>query len=167
MAHAVAHRLLVTQDRFDLRPVKVRFVVYKVAPVLHFSKYFGLPLSVSFQQCSILTFILTLLLSQGQAGTKCENSQGYQQVLGGKVLSCIFRASKSYMVSWRDALCLGIKWRFQLQPFYSSVTATTTYCLLFRRLHRLQSRSALCRCKNKICPSVEPNSDRMVCHAVA
>lgn len=67
----------------------------------YFSKYFGLPLSVSFQKFSVLIFILTLLLSQGEAGAAWKTSQGYQPTSERKLLTLSFRASKSLIV------CLG------------------------------------------------------------
>ena len=51
--------------RFDPRPVHMRFVG-KVALDRFFSEYFGFTLSVSFHQCSILIFIYTFLLPEGQ-----------------------------------------------------------------------------------------------------
>jgi len=39
------------------------------------SKYFGFPMSVSFHQCSLLVFIYTLLLSEGQTGEAWEPSK--------------------------------------------------------------------------------------------
>jgi hypothetical protein len=54
------------------------------------SKHFGFHVSVSFHQCSILIFILLLLLSEGQAGPSAEtfiqsNSFGHRGTLHRKV----------------------------------------------------------------------------------
>jgi len=51
------------------------FVMVIVALGWALSKYFGLPLSVSFHQCSMLIFIYTFLLPNEQTGEAGEPSQ--------------------------------------------------------------------------------------------
>jgi hypothetical protein len=53
---------------FHAASVLVRLVMDKAELGQFFSEYFGLPLSVSFRQCSIPLFISMLLLPEGQMG---------------------------------------------------------------------------------------------------
>lgn len=62
---------------FDFSPVHVRYLVSKVSVVQGFLCLLvpPPPSSVSFRHCSVLTFILTLLLPEGQGGEAWERSQ--------------------------------------------------------------------------------------------
>jgi hypothetical protein len=61
---------------FDSSPVDVRYLVSKVSLVQAFLRLLRFtPLSVSFRHCSVLIFILTLLLSEGQGGEAWERTQ--------------------------------------------------------------------------------------------
>jgi hypothetical protein len=63
------------RPRFDLRSVHVRFVVDKVTWDRFLCQYFDFPPSLSFHQCSTLTFICMLLLPKGQTAEAWEPSQ--------------------------------------------------------------------------------------------
>jgi hypothetical protein len=71
----------------------MRFVG-KVALDRFFSEYFGFTLSVSFHQCSILIFIYTFLLPEGQMDEAWEpsKSNALSEVVDRKVLPiCVQR----------------------------------------------------------------------------
>ena len=67
MAQALVTTLSLRRSRFNPGSVHVRFV-NKVAIVEVSSEYFVLLLSVSFHQCSILIFVLILLVSETNVG---------------------------------------------------------------------------------------------------
>jgi len=67
VAQALVTSLSLRRSRFNPGSVHVR-LVNKVAMVEVSSEYFVLLLSVSFHQCSILVFILILLISETNAG---------------------------------------------------------------------------------------------------
>lgn len=77
MAQALVTGLSWWKSGFNPGSVHVRFV-NKVAMVEVLSEYFILPLSVSLHQCSILIFILILLVSERKVGDERETSDSGQ-----------------------------------------------------------------------------------------
>jgi hypothetical protein len=63
---------LARKRRFDPGPVHVRFVVKNEALREGFLQVLLFPPSLSLNQCSIIIFVLILLLSEGQAGGRVE-----------------------------------------------------------------------------------------------
>ena len=60
---------------FDPRSVCVRFVVHKMHWDMFLSECIGIPLSVPFDYCSILIFILILILSEGRGGEAWDSNK--------------------------------------------------------------------------------------------
>ena len=60
---------------FDPRSVFVRSVVHKMFWDRFLSECIGIPLSLAFEYCSVLVFILILLLSEGRAGEAWDSNK--------------------------------------------------------------------------------------------
>jgi len=103
MAQVVSHRLSPWRPGFDPGPVRVRFMIDKVALGQVFSKHFGFLLS-SFLQYSILTtWMLILAVGQSDEAWEPSNQQcchGYRGTLDIKLVSDYFFRSSNYWVSF-------------------------------------------------------------------